>query len=226
MKEVNLIIAAMDEEVQALLDNLPNYEVKTIDDNTAYEFKIRDENFVLVKGKIGKVYTSIFLSRLALILKIKRVFNIGTSGGVNKGLKINDVIVATKVGYHDVDVTFFNYEIGQIPGDPRYYECDNEFVDSRIIDPKYSIKRGIILSGDSFVTRENINSKNINVEECLACEMESASVGQTCSQLKIPFVVIRSISDLTFEQIDVDNHNNDVVSSSTNSALVLLELIK
>ena len=86
MKEVNLIIAAMDEEVQALLDNLPNYEVKTIDDNTAYEFKIRDENFILVKGKIGKVYTSIFLSRLALILKIKRVFNIGTSGGVNNSL--------------------------------------------------------------------------------------------------------------------------------------------
>ena len=215
MKEVNLIIAAMDEEVQALLDNLPNYEVKTIDDNTAYEFKIRDENFILVKGKIGKVYTSIFLSRLALILKIKRVFNIGTSGGVNKSLKINDV-----------DVTFFNYEIGQIPGDPRYYECDNEFVESKIIDPKYSIKRGIILSGDSFVTRENINSKNINVEECLACEMESASVGQTCSQLKIPFVVIRSISDLTFEQIDLDRNSDDVVSSSTNSALVLLELIK
>lgn len=226
MKEVNLIIAAMDEEVQALLDNLPNYEVKTIDDNTAYEFKIRDENFILVKGKIGKVYTSIFLSRLALILKIKRVFNIGTSGGVKKGLKINDVIIATKVGYHDVDVTFFNYEIGQIPGDPRYYECDNEFVESKIIDPKYSIKRGIILSGDSFVTRENINSKNINVEECLACEMESASVGQTCSQLKIPFVVIRSISDLTFEQIDLDRNSDDVVSSSTNSALVLLELIK
>lgn len=226
MKEVNLIIAAMDEEVQALLDNLPNYEVKTIDDNTAYEFKIRDENFILVKGKIGKVYTSIFLSRLALVLKIKRVFNIGTSGGVKKGLKINDVIIATKVGYHDVDVTFFNYEIGQIPGDPRYYECDNEFVESKIIDPKYSIKRGIILSGDSFVTRENINSKNINVEECLACEMESASVGQTCSQLKIPFVVIRSISDLTFEQIDLDRNSDDVVSSSTNSALVLLELIK
>ena len=56
--------------------------------------------------------------------------------------------------------------------------------------------------------------------------MESASVGQTCSQLKIPFVVIRSISDLTFEQIDLDRNSDDVVSSSTNSALVLLELIK
>ena len=140
MKEVNLIVAAMDVEVQALLENLPNYEEKLIDENKAYEFKINDENYILVKGKIGKVYTAIFLSRLALILKIKRVFNIGTSGGVNKDLKINDVIIATKVGYHDVDVTFFNYEVGQIPGDPRYYECDNKFVDSKNIDSKYCKK--------------------------------------------------------------------------------------
>ena len=226
MREVNLIVAAMNEEVNALLDNLSNYEVKTIDDNTCYEFKINDQVYILVKGKIGKVNTSIFLSRLALILKIKRVFNIGTSGGVNKGLKLNDVIIATKVGYHDVDVSFFGYEVGQIPGNPRYYECDNEFVDSKIIDSKYSIKRGIILSGDSFITRENIKFKNINTNECLACEMESASVGQTCHQLKIPFVVIRSISDLTFEEFDMNNNDVNVKTSSTNSALVLLELIK
>ena len=226
MNKVNLIVAAMDVEVQALLDNLEKYDEISLDGNTAYSFEIKDEKYILIKGKIGKVNTSFFLGRIAQLIDIKRVFNIGTSGGVNRALKINDVIIATKVGYHDVDVTFFNYEIGQVPGDPRYYECDMDFVNSKIIDEKYSIKKGIIVSGDTFITKNNISSSNINTEEVLACEMESASVGKVCSLLNIPFVVIRSISDLTFNSVDLCFHDEDVKSSSTNSALILLELIK
>lgn len=226
MKEVNLVIAAMDVEVQALLDNLEDYETISLDDNEAYQFIKNDETYILIKGKIGKVNTAIFLSRLALILKIKRVFNIGTSGGVNKDIKINDVIIATKVGYHDVDVTFFGYEIGQIPSNPRYYECDMDYVNSKVIDSKYSIKKGIIVSGDSFITRDNLKSTHINCDEVLACEMESAAVGQVCHTFNIPFVIVRSISDLTFKEIDLENNDQNVQSSSTNSALILLELIK
>lgn len=226
MNKVNLIIAAMDIEVQALLDNLNNFEEIILDNNPAYQFQINDETYILIKGKIGKANTSFFIGRISQLIDIKRVFNIGTAGGVNKTLKINDVIIATRVGYHDVDVSFFGYEIGQIPGDPRYYECDLDFINSKYIDPKYSIKKGIIVSGDSFITKDNISSMNIDQELVLACEMESAAVGQACNLLNIPFVVIRSLSDLTFNDVELCFHDEDVKSSSTNSALILLELIK
>ena len=62
--------------------------------------------------------------------------------------------------------------------------------------------------------------------DCLSCEMEAAAVGQVCYTLNIPFVVIRSISDLIFENIDQENNDNNFMSSSTNSALVLLEYLK
>ena len=226
MQEVNLIIAAMDEEVIALVENLGEYEIVEIDNYKTYKFNVNDEIYYLIQGQIGKVNTAIVLSRLALLLNIKRVFNIGTSGGIDKSLNINDVIVATKVGYHDVDVTNFGYKVGQIPGEERYYHCDIEFIDKKLSSSKYSIRKGIILSGDSFITRENINSTNLINEECLCCEMESATVGQVCTKLNIPFVIIRSISDLTFKQFDFDSNDTNVHSSSTNSALVLLELLK
>lgn len=228
MEELNLIVAAMDIEVQALLDNIDSYQEIDIDDSKGYRFILNNEKYLLVKGKIGKVNTAFYLGRLALNYKIKRVFNIGTSGGVDKSLKINDVIVATKVGYHDVDVTFFgDYELGQMPGSPRYFECDNDFIDSKKIDDKYSIKRGIILSGDSFIHKGNYKSTNVYTsKDCLSCEMEAAAVGQVCYTLNIPFVVIRSISDLIFENIDEENNDNNFISSSTNSALVLLEYLK
>ena len=92
---------------------------------------------------------------------------------------------------------------------------------------KYSIKRGIILSGDSFIHKGNYKSTNVYTsQDCLSCEMEAAAVGQVCYTLKIPFVVIRSISDLIFENIDEENNDNNFISSSTNSALVLLEYLK
>ena len=228
MKEVNLIIAAMDDEVNALLEVL-DHQYKEIDiiDEHGYEFTINDQDYILFKGKIGKANTAFFLGRLFLQLNVKRVFNIGTSGGVNNSLNLYDVVIANKVGYHDVDVTMFNYKLGQMPGEDLYFECDNEFIDSKKIDSKYSIKRGLILSGDVFVNKDNYQSTNLSkFKDCLCCEMESATVGQICHDNKIPFVIIRSISDIVTKDFDLENNDNNVRASSTNSSLVLLELLK
>ena len=55
-------------------------------------------------------------------------------------------------------------------------------------------------------------------------EMESGAVGQVCYLLKVPFIVIRSISDFVFENENFQTHNDNVESSTTNSALVFLSL--
>ena len=227
MKEYNLIIAAMDEEMNALVNILPNLNNVTINNEQMFEFVLNNENYLLGRGKIGKVHTAVYLTKLFDNLKIKRVFNIGTSGGVDSSLKISDVIVATKVCYHDVDVTGFNYELGQMCGCPTYFVCDNEFIESKIIDPKYNIKRGLIVSGDQFVTKKNLNQLNVlKFKNALACDMEASAVGQVCSLYGIPFVVVRSISDIVTKENNSDMFDNNLDISSTNSALLLLELLK
>jgi nucleoside phosphorylase len=55
--------------------------------------------------------------------------------------------------------------------------------------------------------------------------MESGAVGQTCFTLKIPFVVIRSISDVVFEDGNKTTHDDHVASSMRASAEVLLQMI-
>lgn len=226
MEQINLIIAAMDEEVQALLNHLDDYQNISLDDDIGYRFSLKNETYILIKGYIGKSNTAFLLGKLSKMLNIKRVFNIGTSGGVNKSLKINDVVIATKVAYYDVDVTFFNYKKGQIPGFPLFFDCDVDFFKNKTLSNKFSIKEGIILSGDYFVTKENISSLGIDTSSCLCVEMEAAAVGHICHRLNIPFVIIRSLSDLVFKSIDLENHDNDIETSSTNAALVLLDLIK
>ena len=60
MKEYNLIIAAMDEEMNALVNILPNLNVVTINNEQMFEFVLNGENYLLGRGKIGKVHTAIF----------------------------------------------------------------------------------------------------------------------------------------------------------------------
>ena len=199
MKEYNLIIAAMDEEMNALVNILPNLNIVTINNEQMFEFGLNDENYLLGRGKIGKVHTAVYLTKLFENLKVKRVFNIGTSGGVDSSLEISDVIIATKVCYHDVDVTGFNYELGQMCGCPRFFLCDNDFVDSKVIDTKYNIKRGLIVSGDQFVTKKNLNQLNVlKFKDALACDMEGCAIAHVASLLSKKFLVIRCISDNVF----------------------------
>lgn len=224
---INLIIAAMDSEVNALLEQVNNYKEVDIIGYKSYKFQINDQEYLLFKGKVGKANTAYFLGQLFLSLNVKRVFNIGTSGGTSKDLNINDVIIADKVAYHDVDVTLFDYKLGQIPQEELYYLPDSEFIKNHPVSSKFSIKHGLILSGDIFVNKNNFSKTNISkFDNCLCCEMESATVGQICTKNKIPFVIIRSISDSALEDFDMENNDKNVYSSSTSSALVLLDMIK
>lgn len=227
MKTYSLIISAMDEEMEALLKLLPNLNKINIKGEELFEFELNNQSYLLGRGKIGKVHTAVYLSKLFEELNIDRVFNIGTSGGINPNLKISDVVIATKVCFHDVDVTGFNYELGQMCGCPTYFECDTDYVDSKVIDSKYSVVKGLIVSGDQFVTKKNLESLNIlKFNDVQACDMEAAAVGQVCHLYQIPFVVVRSISDIVTKDNNSKAFDDNLELSSTNSALVLLELLK
>ncbi|MDD6302760.1 MAG: 5'-methylthioadenosine/adenosylhomocysteine nucleosidase [Bacillales bacterium] len=226
-KIYSLIVAAMQVEFDALKNELDSYREIEVQNEKLLEFSLNGEYYLLGLGKIGKVSTAFFLGKLFSCLTIKRVFNIGTSGGVNSSLNISDVIIATEVGYYDVDVIDFGYQMGQVPGFPKYFTSDLNFIESKKISSKFNIVKGLILSGDNFVSKRVYNKTILkDVKECLACEMEAGAVAQCCYSMNIPFVIIRSISDIVTKDdnnLDLDKNEKSV---STNSALVLLELIK
>ena len=56
--------------------------------------------------------------------------------------------------------------------------------------------RGAIASGDQFIGSEAAKKRiTDNFPEAVACEMEGAAIGLTCYMSKVPFAVIRAISD-------------------------------
>ena len=65
---------------------------------------------------------------------------------------------------------------------------------SVIHDDTYKI--GVIASGDIFCTDITMSNKINKKFNALAVEMEGASVAQVCFLSHIPFLIIRSISDI------------------------------
>lgn len=226
--KINLIIVAMEEELNGVLTQLKR--VKKIDGkySTLYEFKIKGETYLMTLGKIGKVATAYFIGYLSSIYDIKRIFNVGTSGALKDSVKIGDIIIATQVIYHDVDVTSFNYEIGRVPSCPRAFAADEEYLKSRELKKydQFNVHRGLIISGDTFVNARNVNKIDEELlYAALGAEMEAGAVAQCSYLLKIPFVIIRSVSDVICNANNKQEHEVNLDEVSINAGKVLLDLI-
>ena len=134
------------------------------------------------------------------------IINIGTAGGVHKDLDIADFVVADKLVFHDVDVTGFSYEKGQVPGQDQYFPIENnekfaEFLKQVIPN----IHVGTVTTGDQFVNDVNHQIKiDETFDNVYAIEMESTAIVMTCKQLKTPIFVLRTISDLAYKESNIE----------------------
>lgn len=225
--KVSLIIIAMDEEFSHLLKSLnKNYKEEKFNNETIYSFTRNNKKFIALRGRVGKVSTSFYLGQLSSKFDIERIFNLGTSGGYSEEVNVGDVIIASEVLYHDVDATGFGYKLGQVPGFPLRYICDNSFIsDKEFLSQEYKVHKGLIASGDSFITKNNISKFAIEEYNPLCVEMEAGAVGQCAFLMNIPFIIIRSISDKVKNNNNVEDSEINLDIASSHCVEVLFKLI-
>lgn len=190
-----LVVAAMEEELEAFYEGLSKKKT-ALGGIDAYVSESEDKRILGILGGIGKVSMAFRLGRVLSQMDFSHVINVGVAGSISPKLKPLMIFVGERCAYHDVDATAMGYEIGQMCQEPKYFECDKEWEKKALtFDPK-NMMPGLILSGDSFITKKNLNpSVNHNFEDPIACDMESAAVGQVCHDAKIPFLILRAISD-------------------------------
>lgn len=206
MKKVGIIFA-MGEELEALKKNLVISKEYTIFDLTFYEGMNNNITYVLVECGIGKVNAARTTQILIDNMKVDYIFNIGVAGGVSNILDVGDVVISDNLVQHDFDITAFNHEKGYIPNVGTYIKADEYLV--KLIEDvmgecnlKYYV--GTIASGDIFCTERKMSEKIASKFKALCVEMEGASVAQICFLAHIPFVILRSISDIP--------NNNNVIT--------------
>ncbi|MBU3126600.1 5'-methylthioadenosine/adenosylhomocysteine nucleosidase [Clostridium tagluense] len=226
------IIGAMSEEVEFLLRDM-ELETSEVKANMKFSFgTIHNKNVVIVTSGIGKVNAAVCAQILIDDFKVDYVINVGIAGGTKKNIYPGDVVIANNLVQHDIDTSAFGDRIGQIPRlDTFDFKCDKKLIDHAIEACKdisgHNYFVGRIVSGDQFIA--NIDKiKWLNSEfECLACEMEGASIAQVCYLNEIPFVVIRSISDNANNgaHMEYEKFKDIAVENSTKILNNMLKLI-
>ncbi|WP_409022383.1 5'-methylthioadenosine/adenosylhomocysteine nucleosidase [Dellaglioa sp. P0083] len=222
------ILCAMEEEILSLRSHLENRKDKEIGGISFYTGQINGKEVVLVRSGIGKVQAGMTTALLIAEFGVTAVINSGSAGGIGKGLKIGDVVLATEVAYHDVDATAFGYEIGQLPQQPTKYLADtslNDAIKKAAQENDLSIKPGLIVSGDQFIASQAQTDVILNhFPDALCSEMESAAVGQAAHQFGIPFTIVRAMSDVGDEEAG-QTFDDFIIEAGQKSARMILSLL-
>ncbi len=200
------ILSAMREEITPFLSKYPHYTQKEVGGNTYYLVNAEGYELVLAYSKIGKVHAALSASVMILHFGVEKLIFSGVAGGLNPSLRVGDLIIANKLCQYDVDITAFGHPLGFIPESSVYIQADsalNTLAQEVAKERGIKLQEGIIASGDSFVASAKKKQWLIENFGADAVEMEGASVANVCHLLKVPFCILRSISDSADGEADV-----------------------
>lgn len=226
------IIAAMEQEINVLTEQLADLKLTVIANQKFYEGKIDHTDVVLVQSGIGKVNAAIAATLLINQFEADSIINTGSAGGIGKGLSVGDLVISTELTYNDADARAFGYTYGQIPQMPKRYRADDTLIsvlDEAATSSNWKIKKGLIVTGDSFISNKGrIKEIKGYFSEALVTEMEGAAIAQTCYQFNRPFVVVRAVSDVADEEasLSFDEFINLAGKKSADMVLKFIALVK
>ena len=192
------IMGAMPEEVAPILEKLGSYKTTEYAGNKYYEASYNGIEVVVAYSKIGKVFSTLTATTMIEHFGCDRLLFSGVAGAVSPELKVGDLVVATKLSQHDLDITAFGHPYGFVPEGAVFVEADKDMIElSKKVASKMgkSVKEGIIATGDQFVANEERKNWILETFDASALEMEGGSVAVVCNALNVPFFILRSISD-------------------------------
>lgn len=218
------IICAMDEELESIVSSL-GVKCEEIQDKGFLLHKAIYHNYqlVFILCGIGKVNAAVHTQYLINKEQPDYVINVGVAGSLSPDLLFGDVVIASDLVQHDVDVTGFGLPLGQIPRmDVFAFSSNPELLDlaQTIKHHAYQVVVGRVVTGDQFIDNKEKAELMHTHFNALACEMEGAAIAQACHINGVPFIAIRALSDMagrsdtavhSFEQLKLMTANRSAV---------------
>ncbi len=221
------VMGAMPEEIDPILKRLERVEKHEIADNIYYTAMYGALDLVVAYSKIGKVFSALTAATMIEKFGVRRMIFSGVAGAINPELHIGDLIAATKLCQHDLDITAFGHPYGYVPEGKVFVEADPHLLEiaHRAAHEKgVKLKHGIVATGDQFVAdpeRKKWIGETFGAD---ALEMEGAAVAVVCDAMKVPFFVLRAISDAADMDAGFD-FDTFLQSSSARSAEFLFAML-
>jgi len=206
----------MPQEIDSVLNAMTQVELSTFGKRTFYKGLLFDKPVVLAFSNWGKVAAATTATQLINTFKIENLLFTGVAGALKEHLNIGDVVIGTHLYQHDMDARplFKQFEIPIINKTvfetdtaltSQLFKASNSFLSDTRLDStllkRFNIAnpksyKGGIASGDQFISSQTkIKELSTNLPNVLCVEMEGAAVAQVCYDYKVPFAIMRTISD-------------------------------
>ena len=227
------IIWAMQEEINYLIKNVDIIEKKA----PFFVWKIWEYEVVLVKSWVWKVNAALTAQRLISEFQVELIINTWIAWAIQSGLDVLDFVVSRDALYHDFDVTWFGYPITKIPGmetscfpwnserNEKIKKCFENNQNSELFK-WHKLIEWRIASWDQFIADKATKQHIIEICNPACVEMEWAAIAHVCWCNKIPFVVLRCMSDNADDNWTQYYEFNDKIAAEMSATLVknVLEL--
>ncbi len=224
------IIGAMAVEVEGLIAAMEQKQAETVSRVTFWRGTLSGVDCVVAQCGAGKVNSALCAQTMILKYGASPVINTGVAGGVgSRDVRIGDLVVATAVLQHDYDTTPIDGDQGRclpILGRERL-ETDarvSEILADCAREAYGGVHRGLIATGDQFISGKERLHEIARRTGALACEMEGGSIGQACALADVPFAVLRAISDNADDNA-VDDFPRFARESAEKSVALLLKAL-
>ncbi|MEF2642947.1 MAG: 5'-methylthioadenosine/adenosylhomocysteine nucleosidase [Paramuribaculum sp.] len=202
------VIVAMDKELDLMLHLLENHGETTVNGFTFHTGTIGHASIVAMKCGIGKVNAAMGTMTLIDSFSPDLIINTGVAGGTGGGAGILDIVVGTRIAYHDVWCGP-DTEWGEAAGCPRFFHTDETVNSLPCLHEGDTVKHGLVASGDIFVSDPEVVARIRKLyPEVDAVDMESAAIAQVCYLRAVPFACMRVISDTPGADDNIAQYQN------------------
>ena len=207
------IIGAMESEVANLIARMENVTYREKAGRRFAVGTLSGKEAVVVQSGIGKVAAAITAQILIDEFAVDALLNTGMAGGLDARLAVKDLVIATAALQHDFDITAFGHARGYLYGEddtkPTLFAADEALrakakaAAEAVLPAGSKAIDGIVASGDIVVDDSALKAQLRDGFGAAAAEMEGAAIAQAAVANGVPFVILRTISDLAEHQANV-----------------------
>jgi len=215
------LICALPQELDHLRDVLTTSRRDVVAGLDFHSGQLDGHDCVLAGSGMGKVNAAVVATVMADRFDCRAIVFAGVAGGLDPTLGIGDVVIADLALQHDAGLIerecLQTYQAGHVPAinpiDHLGYRTDDELL-ARVMQrldgvellamsaaaggtgQPTRIRYGTVVTGDQFVQCAATRNRLYEQFGGSAIEMEGAAVAQVCESFKVPWLVIRTLSDL------------------------------
>ena len=192
------ILCAGDDELAPFIPLLQDAQLSEKAMLTFYQGSIEGVPAVALYSGVCKVNAAVAAQLLIDTYGCGAVINAGTAGAVAKEREIFDTVVATAAAYHDVEAEILTDFHPWLPD--AFFQADKgllELAKQAICqyNPPYPVVFGKMVTGERFIDDEE-KRRIADAFHPMSVDMESASVAHVCYVNRIPFLAVRTMTDL------------------------------